>query len=159
MLRTAVLAVALGLSLLCCTRQDFGQITHRDRQGHPDQWLYRTGSDQYKILLDSNRDERPDIIKTYRNGILIEVESDRNFNGKVDLMQEYSQGILAREVHDDDFDGHPESIRIFRQGKLAMVELDPHERGYADIVEFYNDSGQMIRRETRNSGPALGWNP
>jgi hypothetical protein len=34
-------------------------------------------------------------------------------------------------------------------GKLASVERDPQERGYIDIVECYDDSGKLIRREVR----------
>ena len=84
-----------------------------------------------------------------RDNELVEIESDRNFDEKVDLVQEYSHGVLIREIHDDNFDGKTETIKEFRHGKLAIVERDPQERGYIDIVEFYDDSGKMIRREVR----------
>jgi hypothetical protein len=61
----------------------------------------------------------------------------------------YSHGDLIREIHDDNFDGKPEKIEEFRHGKLAIVERDPQERGYIDIVEYYDDSGKLIRREVR----------
>lgn len=65
-------------------------------------------------------------------------------------MQQYAHGVLVREFHDDDFDGETEAIRTFRpDGTLAMVERDPPERGYVDIVEYYDDSGKLIRREVR----------
>jgi len=80
---------------------------------------------------------------------VVEIESDRNFDGQTDLVQVYSHGDLIREIHDDDFDGKPEKIEEFRQGKLAIVERDPRERGYIDIVEYYDDSGKLIRREVR----------
>ena len=111
----------------------------------------------YKFLIDTNGDGRPDVIRTYKDHELIEVESDRNFNGKVDLVQEYSRGVLVREIHDDDFDGKPESIRTFRNGKRAMIERDPQERGYVDVVEYYDDYGKLIRRELRASDRALDW--
>ena len=72
-----------------------------------------------------------------------------NFDGQTDLVQVYSHGDLIREIHDDNFDGKPEKIEEFRHGKLAIVERDPQERGYIDIVEYYDDSGKLIRREVR----------
>jgi hypothetical protein len=114
-----------------------------DRQGH------LIDKDTYKIAIDTNGDGRPDVIKTYKDNELVEIESDRNFNRQVDLVQEYSHGVLIREIHDDNFDGKPEKIEEFRHGKLAIVERDPQERGYIDIVEYYDDSGKLIRREVR----------
>jgi hypothetical protein len=65
-------------------------------------------------------------------------------------VQEYSHGVLVREFHDDDFDGKTEAIKTFRpNGTLAMVERDPQERGYVDIVEYYDDFGKLIRRDVR----------
>jgi hypothetical protein len=134
---------------MSCSREPSGTITHRDRNGRPDQWVYRIDKDTYKIAIDSNGDGRPDIVKSYKDNQLIEIESDRNFDGRTDLVQEYSHGVLIREVHDDDFDGRPEMIKEFRRGRLAIVERDPKERGYIDIVEYYDDSGKLIRREVR----------
>ena len=89
------------------------------------------------------------MVKTFKDDELVEIESDRDFNGQVDLVQEYLRGFLIREIHDDNFDGKPETIDEFRHGKLAIVERDPRERGYIDTVEYYDDSGKLIRRETR----------
>jgi hypothetical protein len=144
-----MLFTAVALSFMSCSRQPYGAITHRGRDGQPDQWVYRIDQDTYKISIDTNGDGRPDIVKTYKDNELVRVESDRNFDGKVDLVQEYSHGTLNREVHDDDFDGKPETIKAFRKGRLAIVERDPKERGYIDIVEYYDDSGKLIRREVR----------
>jgi hypothetical protein len=135
---------------MSCSRKPPGTITHRDRNGHPDQWVYRIDKDTYKIAIDSDGAGRPDIVRTYRDNELIQIESDRNFDGKVDLVQEYSHGVLMHEIHDDDFDGKPEAIKTFRpDGTLAIVERDPQERGTIDIVEFYDRSGRLTRREIR----------
>jgi hypothetical protein len=149
MRKAAILSLVLAFGSISCNRQPFGDVTHLNQQGRPDQWVYRISKDEYKILIDTNGDERPDIIRTYRGGELVRIESDRNFNGRVDLVQEYSHGFIVREIHDDDFDGRPESVWTFREGKLAMVERDPQERGYVDVVEYYDDSGKLIRRELR----------
>ena len=157
--KTAILLIALAFSFFSCQRQTPGIVTHRTSDGRADQWLKRIDAGEYQVLLDTNGDQRPDVIKTYRNGQLVQVERDRNFNGAVDLVQQYSQGQLVREVHDDDFDGKPESIWTFRNGKVAMVERDPQERGYVDVVEYYDDSGKLTHREVRSGDRPLQWTP
>lgn len=150
MRRAAIFAAVLVLSFISCSRKPDGTVTHRGRDGRPDQWVYRISKDEYKIAIDTNGDGQPDVIKTYKDKQIVRVESDRNFNGQVDLVQEYSHGVLVREIHDDDFDGKPESVKTFRpNGSLAIVESDPEERGYIDIVEYYDNSGKLIRREVR----------
>jgi hypothetical protein len=149
MRKAAILLISLTFGLISCSREPDGTVTHRGLDGCPDQWVYRISKDEYKIAIDTNGDDRPDVVKTYKDRELVKVESDRNFDGQVDLVQEYSHGVLIREIHDDDFDGKPEAIDEFRHGKLAIVERDPQERGYIDIVEYYDDSGKLIRREVR----------
>jgi len=149
MRRATIFLAALAFSFISCSRAPDGTVTHRGRDGRPDQWVYRIDKDTFKVAIDTNGDGRPDVVKTYKDNELVEVESDRDFNGQVDLVQEYSHGVLIREIHDDDFDGKPETIKEFRHGKLAIVERDPQERGYIDIVEYYDDSGKLIRREVR----------
>jgi hypothetical protein len=38
-----------------------------------------------------------------------------------------------------------------------MIERDPQERGYVEVVEYYDDSGKLLRRELRASDRPLGW--
>ena len=148
---TAIFLAALTVGFISCSREPYGTVTHRNRDGQADQWMYRIDKDEYKISIDTNGDGRPDVVKTYKGNEVVLIESDRNFNGKTDLVQEYSNGVLVREIHDDDFDGKTEMIKTFRpSGTLAIVERDPMERGYIDIVEYYDDSGKLIRREVRH---------
>ncbi|MGO9057224.1 MAG: hypothetical protein ACLQU2_07520 [Candidatus Binataceae bacterium] len=126
-----------------------GTIHNRDRNGRPDEWIYRLGKGDVKREFDTNGDGRPDLVKFYQNNQLIRVERDRNFDGKPDLIQEYDRGVIVREIHDDDFDGKPEMIKIFRKGVLAILERDPQERGVVDIAEYYDDRGNLVRREVR----------
>ena len=150
MRRAAIFLAALAFGVISCNREPDRMVTHRGRDGRPDQWLYRIDEDTYNIAIDTNGDGRPDIVKTYEDNELFQIESDRNFDDQPDLVQQYSNGLLVREFHDDDFDGKTEEIKTFRRnGTLAMVERDPQERGYVDIVEYYDDSGELIRREVR----------
>ena len=150
MREAAILFAIVTLGFISCSRRQYGTIIHRGRDGRPDQWVYRIGKGTYKLSIDTNDDARPDVVKTLRNKELVRIEHDRNFDGRVDLVQEYSCGLPVREVHDDDFDGKPETIERFRDGKLAIVERDPQERGYIYVVEYYDDSGKLIRREFRS---------
>jgi hypothetical protein len=149
MRKATIFLVALAFGFMSCSRGPDGTVTHRGRDGRPDQWVYRINKDTFKIAIDTNGDGRPDVVKTYTDNELVQIESDRNFDGQVDLVQEYLHGVLTREFRDDDFDGKPETIREFRQGKLAIVERDPQERGAIDIMEFYDNSGRLMRREVR----------
>jgi hypothetical protein len=149
MRNAAIFFAALAFNFVACNRKPDGIVTHRGRDGRPDQWVYRISNNSYKIALDTNRDGLPDVIRTYKDNVVVRVESDRNFNGQVDLVQEYSAGALIREIHDDNLDGKPETIKEFRRGKVAIVERDPQERGYIDIVEYYDDTGKLLRREIR----------
>jgi hypothetical protein len=147
---TAVVYVALALTVFSCQQAQTRIVTHRRINGQADQWVTRTAPGEYQIEIDTNGDGKPDLIRTFRNNEMVEVQSDRNFNGKVDLVQQYSNGVLVREVHDDDFDGRPELVKTFRpNGTLAIVERDPAERGSIDVIEFYDDSGHLTRRELR----------
>jgi len=142
-------AMAFGL-ISSCSRQPYGVVTHRGRDGRPDQWVYRIDRDTYRISIDTNGDGRPDVVKTYKDNQIVKIEDDRNFDGKVDLVQEYAHGVIVREIRDDDFDGKPETIKTFRpNGTLAIIERDPRERGYIDVVEYYDASGKLMRREVR----------
>ena len=149
-MRSAVLYVALAFTLLSCDTSSYGVVTHRGRDGRPDQWVTRVSKDEYQISIDTNGEGKPDVIKTVMGGEIVEVQSDRNFNGQVDLVQQYSRGVLVREIRDDDYDGRPETVKTFRpDGTLAIVERDPEERGAITVVEYYDKTGRMTRREVR----------
>ncbi len=142
--------MALALMLLSCESGTYGTVTHRGRDGRPDQWVTRISADEYKLGIDTNGDGKPDLIKTVKGDHVVEVESDRNFSGQVDLVQQYEKGVMVREVRDDDYDGRPETIKTFRpNGTLAIIERDPDEDGAIDVIEYYDDAGHLTRREVR----------
>ena len=150
-MRRAVLFVALALTFISCETGSYGVVTHRGRDGRPDQWVRRISRDEYEIAIDTNGDGRPDLIKDVKGDQIVEIESDRNFDGRVDLVQQYQAGVLLHEVHDDDYDGRPEVVKTFRpDGTLAIVERDSKERGAIDVIEYYDQAGHLTRREVRN---------
>jgi hypothetical protein len=141
---------ALALTVVSSGGSSYGVVTQRGRDGRPYQWVKRVSASEYQILIDSNGDGKPDVIKTFRNNEIVEIQSDRNFDGHVDLVQLYAHGVIVREIRDDDFDGRPETVKTFRpDGTLAIVERDPAERGAISVVEYYDRQGHMTRREMR----------
>ena len=149
-MRRAAWCVGLALTLLSCNHGSYGAVTHRGRDGRPDQWVTRVSEDEYRISIDTNGDGKPDLVKTVKGDSVVEIESDRNFNGQVDLVQQYLHGVLIREVRDDDYDGRPETVKTFRpDGTLAIVERDPNQSGAISVVEYYDNTGRMTRREVR----------
>jgi hypothetical protein len=142
--------LALALIVISCDGSSYGVVTHRGRDGRPDQWVTRISQDEYQLSIDTNGDGKPDVIKTFKNNQIVEVQSDRNYDGKVDLVQRYARGKIVREIRDDDFDGVPETVKTYRpDGTLAIVERDPEGHGKISVVEFYNNKGQLTRREVR----------
>jgi hypothetical protein len=143
-------ALSLILFLFSCSRSPVADgVYDRDRDGRPDEWVYRLSKTEVKHEFDTNGDGRPDVTKFYKNGQLVRIERDRNFDGQPDLIEEFDHGVIAREIHDDNFDGKPEAIKTFRKGKLAILELDPEERGAIDVAQYYDEEGHMIRRDVR----------
>jgi hypothetical protein len=148
-MHTAALLSVLAVTLVSCQGGGL-KVTHRTRDGQPDQWVRRVNKDEFRILVDTNGDGRPDVIKTVKDHQTVEIESDRDFNGQVDLVQEYSDGVLVREVRDDDFDGRPETVKTFRpDGTLAIIERDPSEKGAITVIEYYDKDGHLTRRDVR----------
>jgi hypothetical protein len=43
-------------------------------------WVSRISKDAYKIAIDTKGDGRPDIVKTYKDNAVVQIESDRNFD-------------------------------------------------------------------------------
>src|ERR1700684_3098663 len=149
-MRRATLLCLAALTLCSCDSENYGSITHRGRDGRPDQWITRSNDKEYQISIDTNGDGKPDLIKTIKGDQLVEIRSDRNFNGQVDLVQEYLNGVMVREVRDDDYNGRPETVKTFRpNGTLAIIERDPDERGAISIIEYYDKDGHLTHREVR----------
>jgi hypothetical protein len=149
-MRAAALLFLAALTVCSCDSASYGTVTHRGRDGRPDQWIMRSNDKEYQISIDTNGDGKPDLIKTIKGNQLVEIRSDRNFNGQVDLVQEYRAGVMVREVRDDNYNGRPETVKTFRpNGTLAIVERDPDERGAIQIIEYYDEQGHLTRRDVR----------
>jgi hypothetical protein len=65
---------------------------------------------------DFNGDGKPDEVATYQNGVLAQVEEDRNLDGRMDSRWEYdAKGQIQRYRSDDDFDGVFEGTTTFER--------------------------------------------
>lgn len=150
--RTALLQGALlTLIVASCARPPAPSATYdRNHDGRIDEWVYRISDSEVKRAFDTNGDGKPDVVKTYEHGQLVQVEQDRNFDGRTDLVKKFDQGKLAQVTRDDNFDGKPESVEIYRHGILAMVEHDPDGCGIADSVDYY-ENGRLVRTQLRTT--------
>ena len=53
--KAALFAPVLALlSAIFCAREPYGVVSHRNRAGRADQWVYKS-EDGYKILIDTQR--------------------------------------------------------------------------------------------------------
>ncbi len=100
--------------------------------------------DERSLMLDSNGDKRPDILKTYLDGHLVRIERYRNFDRRIDLIQNYSRGVPVLDFRDDDFEGKPKTVKEFSSGTPTIVRPDPKERGCIGGVDSC-DIGKRLR--------------
>lgn len=94
-----------------------------------DGWTGRRFMDGHEIIaeqFDTNRDDRIDVWRFYRRGILSSEERDLNHDGTVDYVSHWSNGVLL------------------------SVMRDTHQRGVYDIEAEYTSRNRWEIREDRN---------
>jgi hypothetical protein len=144
------LAIALCWLIASCSRESRPLAVYDlNGDGHADEWVYTYGKTGVKLALDSNFDGKPDLIETFQDGQLVEIDRDRNFDGKIDEVEQYRNGHLYMVATDDNYDGKPEVIDIYRRGKLAIAEYDPNATGAVQRADYYDDSGRLVRSVIR----------
>ena len=57
-----------------------GAALSRENSTNSETWVSRISKDAYKIAIDTKGDGRPDIVKTYKDNAVVQIESDRNFD-------------------------------------------------------------------------------
>jgi len=80
----------------------------RNHDAQPDVWEANSGDDDSVVAIDTNFDGRPDERLRYRNGDLVSLETDSDFDNRVDIVEEFDP--ITHEVVrslidiDEDFD-------------------------------------------------------
>lgn len=131
-----ILSIFIAAVLLLTASVAAGQYGSRTMSGWSnvrtlDGWTGRRYMDGEEIIaeeFDTNRDDRIDVWRFYRRGILSSEERDLNHDGTVDYV------------------AHWES----RNGLLLSVMRDTHQRGVYDIELEYTGRNRWEIREDRN---------
>lgn len=69
MRKAAIVLAALAFGVISCNREPDSVVTHRGRDGRPDQWEYRIDAHTCNIAIDTNGDGRPDASSTSDSGV------------------------------------------------------------------------------------------
>ncbi len=103
---------------------DFGFVGSMDAREHYDS---KTGK-IYLIERDTDHDQKPDVWEKYgKDGRVESVRRDRNADGKPDLWEQYKDGELVAILYDDDFDN-----KVDRKDQLKLPPVSPKATEGAD---------------------------
>lgn len=91
------------------------------------------------LRYDLNKDSKPDLVYTYKNGVIVRFEEDRNFDGKIDMWDFYKDGTVDRGESDDDFDGRVDTWFYYKNGVVNRVEIDTNFDNKPEIIEDYTN--------------------
>jgi hypothetical protein len=97
----------------------------KNRDGRPDVWrVYDRQGQLVTIAIDTNFDGRSDVHEYYERGALVRRESDRDFNDRIDLIQEFDATTrqAVRSVTDIDLDGVADLLELFQDGRPVYSE-------------------------------------
>ena len=98
---------------------------NHDRNGRPDVWReYDRQGRLVRMAVDTNFDGRLDVREYYADGALIRRESDRDFNNRVDLVEEFDTTTreAVRSLTDVDFDGAADLLVLFQGGQPVYLK-------------------------------------
>ncbi len=100
---------------------------------------------------DQNNDGEPDQWFLMENGIIIRIESDRNYDGIIDNVLIYNEnGIMEYEELDYNYDGIMDDFYYFEEGLLAIREIDSNYDEEIDIRVLLEE-GKYVRRIERDT--------
>jgi antitoxin component YwqK of YwqJK toxin-antitoxin module len=91
------------------------------------------------LKYDKNRDLKPDLLYTYKNGTVVREEQDRNFDGRIDLWVFYKDGSIERAESDDNFDGRVGTWYYYRNGVVTRGEIDANFDNKPEIIEEFTN--------------------
>ncbi len=95
---------------------------------------------------DQNNDGEPDQWFVIEEGIILRIDSDRNYDGIIDHILIYNdKGIKEYEELDYNYDGIMDDFYYFEDGQLSRREIDSNYDEQIDIwVEL--EDGKYIKR-------------
>jgi hypothetical protein len=95
---------------------------------------------------DNNKDGKVDVWQTYnKNGSIVKIASDRNFDGKPDSWWEYKNSLLVLGKADNDFNDKPDVTYYFEDGVLSIAVFQPNEAKIIHKKQIFRDG--VLREE------------
>jgi hypothetical protein len=121
-----------------------------------------TGTRQY----DYNHDNTPDAVWSFKNGVAVDGQEDRNFDGEPDIWYHYRyrDGRLANVQADQNFDGEVDGWWSYSNAVVTSARADTDFNGVVDVQSSFrngvldtaewhpNGSKVMSARETYKNG-------
>lgn len=99
---------------------------------------------------DQNNDGKPDQWFLLENGIIIRIDSDRNYDGIIDNSLIYNdQGVMEYEELDYNYDGEMDDFYFFEEGVLSRREIDSNYDSEIDIWILLDD-GRYVKKLERD---------
>jgi hypothetical protein len=91
----------------------------RNRDGQPDVWETYPDVDESVVAVDTNLDGRPDERLRHRNGDLVSLEADSDFDNRVDIVEEFDPITheVSRLLVDVDEDGTADLLVLSQDGQ------------------------------------------
>ncbi len=102
-------------------------------------YYYREKHFSGVLRYDLNKDSKPDQVYTYKNGVIVRFEEDRNFDGRIDLWDFYKDGIVDRGESDENFDGRVDTWFYYKNGVVTRIEIDTNFDNKPEIIEDYTN--------------------
>jgi hypothetical protein len=111
--------------------------------GQPEVWTTNSDVDESVVAIDTNLDGRPDERLHYRNGDLVSLEADSDFDHRVDIVEEFDPTTheVVRSLIDIDEDGKADLL-VLRQNGQPVFEK------WADQIAPPEDAWTAGRRAT-----------
>jgi hypothetical protein len=110
----------------------------RNHDGQPDLWETNPDVNESVVAIDTNLDGRPDERLRYRNGDLIRLEADSDFDNRVDIVEEFDPVTheVVRSLIDIDEDGRADLLVLSQDGQPVFEkwadQIAPPEDARAD---------------------------
>lgn len=115
-----------------------------------------TYSDFETEKVDINADGLPDQVSFFREGKLVRIERDLNFDGRVNLWLHYAKdgSSLVEEEADLDSDGKVDVVNQYANGRTERRLISTGFSNLFQIVKIYADNGELLRieRDTNDDG-------
>ena len=121
-------------------------IVDRNQDGRIDLWLYREQGEIVRRVLDENYDGAADSWIEYQEGVPVRRRADTNHDGAVDSWTFYRDGQTSRHEQDTTGNGFRDRVGFYEGGKLVREEQDTLGSGRPDVIVYFDDREQIVRR-------------